>query len=203
MTPYIAVHGTWDLGTDSWWRHGSNFCKLAAQHGLSCSEEFESFYWSGVVDGISLKSLFTLGFLSDSHDTWRASGLALKNRLRYVPLKDRNIIVHSHGLQVLAYASIEVNNIISVGSPIRHDLAELYTLLRNNSNAWMHIYDSSWDRMGILGQISDGKWFGKRNCPQADINQKLKGISHSRILRDEKYMQLWVEQGWFDFLKQK
>lgn len=201
-THYIPIHGTWDLGNDAWWRHGSSFCELTARYGLVCEEQFETFYWSGLVDGINLKTVLTLGLIRDQHETWDSAGLSLRNRLKLSELEGRNLIVHSHGLQVLAYSNILVNNIISVGSPIREDMFPLYELLEKNSNSWLHIYDEIWDKIEFLGQIGDGKWFGSRNCPYA-INHKLKKIGHSKILREEEYMKLWISEGWFDFLKQE
>jgi len=198
---YIGVHGTWDLAEDSWWRHGSPFCKLAAENGLHCEEEFETFFWNGAIDGVSLKTVLTLGLLRDRHYTWMASGLSLRNRLRLSALKDRNLIVHSYGLSVLAYAEIEVNNIISVGSPIRNDLSSRYRALRNRCNRWMHIYDTEWDHMAYLGQLFDGRWFGTRRCEFAHENCRLKHIGHSKILRDPVAMQKWKSEGWYDFLK--
>lgn len=190
---YISVHGTWDLGEDAWWRHGSSFCKFAGENGLHCEEEHEPFFWSGAIDGV--------GFFGNKHETWMASGLSLKNRLRLSKREHRNLILHSHALQNAAYADIEVNNIITVGSPIREDMADLYLKLRKRCNKWLHIYDASWDKMGFLGQMFDGRWFGGRDCPLAHFNDPLKKIGHSSILRDQKAMQNWVTRGWFHFLK--
>lgn len=206
FTYIIPVHGTW-LPEKDWWLLGSDFYTFAAQNNILYfvfdNESYEPFNWSGDVDGFNWLSLFTLGLKKDKHTDWIAGGKSFKSYVRYIPLKDRNLIIHSHGLQVITYSGVILNNVITVGSPIRNDLMGEYKKLRANCKNWMHIYDSRWDRMGFMGQIFDGKFLGSRaclidgvkNCPQTSIG-------HSNILRDKKLFSKWNTEGWFDFLRQ-
>lgn len=201
---YLPVHGTGGLNrAEDWWRDGSLFCKMAEENGLTCLDPEDPFFWSGKVDGFSFLSAITLGFFNDPHETWIGDGLQLRKRLRAMQLEDRNLILHSHALQVAAYANYPVNNIISVGSPIRADLSKHYEALRNNCNRWMHIYDRNFDKMAILGQLGDSRWFGSRNNPYAHENVKLADIDHSKILHDPALITLWRTEGWFEFLRQE
>jgi hypothetical protein len=110
--------------------------------------------------------------------------------------------LHSHALQVACYADIQVNNVVSIGSPIRSDMMQEYLKFKNHCRNWMHIRDSKFDLMGTLGQVGDGKWFGTRECKVPGVvNHRLKGISHTRILNDIQHMLLWEKEGWFDFLR--
>ncbi len=207
-TYVIPVHGTWDLNGKKekcWWEEGSDFNKLAEKNNIFYGGS-EPFIWSGRVDGINWKTVLTFGLSKDSHDDWRTAGYAFRHYIKPYKLVNRNCIIHSHGLQLVAYANIKLNNIITVGSPIRKDMFPLYEQLLNNCESWLHIYDEVWDRMGFLGQVGDGKWFGSRACmisagDKAVNNHKLKSIDHSRILRQQPEIGKWETQGWFDFLR--
>lgn len=207
-TYVIPVHGTWDLNgrkKKCWWEKTSEFCQVARTNNIFYAGE-EPFIWSGRVDGINWKTGLTFGLSKDGHDDWRTAGFSFRNYIKHFKVHDRNLIIHSHGLQVVAYSNIRINNIITIGSPIRSDMTEQYIALLHNCNSWLHIYDQVWDRMGFLGQIGDGKWFGSRACPiasgdRAVNNHKLKGIDHSKILRQMPEMKYWVTNGWFDNLR--
>jgi len=197
----IPIHGTWGLQNKrDWWKNESNFNIFCRAYNVIYKYRLRPFYWSGDVDGVNLLSLFGL---KANHNDWIAGGFSLDSYAIGIPFEDRNLIVHSHGLQVVAYSTLEFNNIISVGSPIRDDMMTNYILLKSKVNNWIHIYNDGWDRFQIGGQIGDGRLFGSRavDIPGV-INHKLKGIGHSKILNDPKFFDLWVTQSWFDFLRQ-
>lgn len=201
---YIPVHGTGGLDSaEDWWRDGSDFCKAAGENGLQCEENIDPFYWDGKVDGIGILTVLTFGLYHDKHEVWIEGGLKLRSRLRLSKLEDRNLILHSHALQIAAYSNIPLNNIITVGSPVRKDMETYYDRLRKNCNRWMHIYDERWDKIALLGQFGDGRWFGSRHCNQAHENVRLKDIGHSKILHTPQGIGYWTSESWFEFLKQE
>ena len=201
---YIPIHGTWAIDEDeiAWWKKSGAFAQYARRANVFQSEHIEvPFIWSSDISGF--KYNFDSGFRK--HTDWRSGGWALLYYLRSIPVSDRNLIIHSHGLQPVAYAArygVEFNNIISVCSPTRADMRDDYEILALRSKRWLHIYDNS-DTIGWLGQFGDGRFFGSRkiDIPGVD-NQQLKGIHHSDLLKVGKRMDLWIKNNWFDFLRQ-
>lgn len=199
-TRAFAVHGTWDFSEKAWFRKGSTFYEFAKANNifLTGSPTHDvPFEWSGDVNGA-----FGFKGRDTKHRDWRAGGMSFKYFIEQHPLINRNIIIHSHALQIVAYSEVDLNNIITIGSPIRNDMELWYKNMLLRAKAWKHIYDKKWDRMGFLGQLFDGKWFGSRRCDIVGVdNCEVANISHSKILRDETYMKMWVDNGWFDFLR--
>lgn len=201
----IPIHGTWSLNqVHPWWKTGSDFQKFARECNIFYKEvDDEPFTWSGRIDGINWKTVLTLGFSKDVHDDWRTAGFALRYYLQRVKLEDRNLILHSHAWPVYLYSRMPVKNIITIGSPMRADLKPLAEQAKALKlyNYHAHIYDMVWDKIAYLGQLGDGKWFGSRHCDTADMNIRLKGISHSKVLTDPQYITDWMKEGWFDILR--
>lgn len=199
---YVPVHGTWaiDEKQEAWWRVSGEFAKFAKRFGVTQIPHLPPFIWSSDLNGFGYSLLSPKTKLTD----WNAGGWALYYYLMHVAPHDRNLIVHSHGLQPLLFCcsfGMRVNNVISVCSPIRNDMTFVADIARPNIANWLHIYDSS-DRTQWMGQIGDGKWFGARKSPHADMNHHLKGINHSDVLKVGGKMDMWNTQGWFDFLRQ-
>ena len=200
---YIPIHGTWAIDEQeiAWWRATGAFAQYAKRSNVFQSEVVSiPFIWSSDISGFK----YNLASGNRKHTDWRAGGYALLYYLQNVPVEDRNLIIHSHGLQPVAYAAaygVEFNNIISVCSPIRTDMKDSYEILRLRARNWLHLYDNK-DAIGWLGQFGDGRFFGSRKCDQATENQQLKGISHSDILKVGARMDMWNTNGWFDFLRQ-
>lgn len=140
---------------------------------------------------------------------WHAAGI---NLLHYLvpPLCERskapvetNLIAHSHGLQVALYACAEgllVNTLISVGSPIRHDMLRVAEQARKNIAYWLHIHSDESDRMQWLGELFDGHLGVVRRHPLADWNESVSGMGHSQVLRDPSRYGLWSSRGWLEAL---
>lgn len=200
-TYYIPIHGTWgiDDGERAWWRPKSSFANYAKNYNIIQLEDVP-FIWSSDLTGFTYNILGPKTKLTD----WAAGGWSLYYYLRHVPVGDRNIIAHSHGLQCVLFAAsygLEINNLISVGSPIRNDMHQTTVIARNKIKHWMHIYDS-WDWIQVLGGFGDGRFLGSRTSVHADINHKLKDINHSDVLKVREKIYYWSNQGWFDFLRQ-
>lgn len=202
-TIYIPVHGTWaiDEGELAWWKAKSEFSQYARRFNMFqfASATGHPFYWTSDLNGVSYN------FLSKNQKKtdWLSGGYALIYYLQNTLPHERNIIAHSHGLQVVLFAcahGLKINNLISVCSPIRDDMNLISTIARPNIKNWLHIYDSS-DRIQFLGQFGDGRLFGSRTSKFADENQRLAGINHSDVLKVGAQMDLWSKYGWFDFLR--
>lgn len=129
----------------------------------------------------------------------------------YVPYEDRNLIAHSHGGNVAIRTALDlpIRSLTTVGTPVRPDLD--YQAACNNIGFWQHLYDRRWDLMGWLGKIKifDGQLQlvdaqrsfhvkprepGSRN--RGMINVGLDGVSHSNLLRDDRFHHYWKVNGW-------
>lgn len=199
---YIPVHGTWaiDEKQEAWWKVSGAFAKYAKRFGVNQWDKLPPFIWSSDVNGFGYSFLSPKTKLTD----WMAGGWSLYYYLLHIPVEHRNLIVHSHGLQPLAFCcsfGMQVRNVISVCSPIRTDMDFVYDVARRNIQNHLHIYDTS-DWMQRFGQIGDGKWFGAQKNPYADVNHQMVDINHSDVLRVTGRMDYWNTQGWFDFLRQ-
>lgn len=208
------VQGTWAWGHREgrqWWEAPSPFSLfLEAQH-ISCIGGLRPFIWNTELDGI--------GWLwrrpAKKHLNWESAGLNLYSYLvpplsaqydDYVPIVDRNLIGHSHALQVIAYAcaaGLKINKLITIGSPIRHDMADVYKSARPNIASWMHVHSDGSDRIQWFGELFDGHLGIVRQAPLADVNVMVDNVSHSKLLNDPDAFRLWRTKGLLDFLTQE
>jgi hypothetical protein len=198
---YVPVHGTWAIDENelAWWKPTGAFALYSKRSDVIQYDKLPPFVWSSDISGFK----YNLASGNSKHTDWRAGGWSLYYYLKHVPLEDRNLIIHSHGLQAVLYCAqfgLELNNIISVCSPIREDMQAVTDVARLRINKWLHIYDNK-DYIGWLGQFGDGRFFGSRKAIQADYNVLLTGIHHSEILKVGGRMDLWVKNGWYDFLR--
>lgn len=199
---YIPVHGTWAIDEDqtAWWKPSGAFAQYSKRSGIIQSGHVEMpFIWSSDISGFK----YNLSNGNSKHTDWRAGGYSLLYYLRHVPLEARNLIIHSHGLQPVLYCAsfgLELNNIISVCSPIRDDMMDVAESARPRIRNWLHIYNNK-DIFQFLGQFGDGRFFGSRKSEQADENFLLDDIRHTDILKIGKRMDLWIKNGWYDFLR--
>lgn len=203
MTRYVLVPGTHStLRKESqWWEPGSPFNQLLQRNGLTPART-RPFIWSSNLDGVSFWPW--QWFRKDNHVDWKAAGEALISYLELVPyVEDRNLIAHSHGLQVVLYAAaagMPINSLISVMSPVRGDMKDVAQAARPNIGRWLHLHSDKSDKMQMWGGLFDGQWGVHRTHPLADENQPFPGIGHSTILHPEN-MALWKSEGLIDFLK--
>lgn len=208
MTPFlVAGTGSWkDTNAVDWYCPGSDFAQFLAKAGVPPAFDGNGtpkpFVWSTDLGGTPWTG----------KDDWAAGGAALAyfvaDRLGRQAMATA-AIVHSHGLQVAAYAAAEhglkFRTLISVGSPIRYDLAAQYKALKANTGYWLHLHSDGTDRWQWLGELFDRRnpfaWRVVRDCPYADKNDFVPKVGHSQLLRDPAQFHYWVDRGWIDPLK--
>jgi hypothetical protein len=198
-TTYIPVQGTdsWDEDEANcqWWERGSEFTRHLAAENLVLHAR-TPFEWSTSLDGIPTRR---------NHQIWKGAAKHLVCHLERVPLDERNIIAHSHGGQVVFYAlsyGLRINNLVTVGTPVRSDMERVVLSALGNMNYWHHIYDNCKDFTAIMGSLFDGKFRIRHNFDLADTSDNIKGIGHSKILNDAISIKLWDHDmyGWSSIL---
>jgi pimeloyl-ACP methyl ester carboxylesterase len=201
MIYYITIAGTGSGNKDDWHRPNSNLSKFLLEHECQQLElnPLKRYMWSTELDG-----------LDNSHDTWDSAGRALAHYIA-PPLLDKSlvkpedtfIIAHSHGGNVVAYAcgkyGLKINGLITVGTPIRKDLYDIYKAAVPNISRHLHLYAGWRDFWQVLGSLFDGRFGLHRKHPFASKNGKVSGGDHGSILRDPKFFPLWLERGWLGY----
>lgn len=210
-TKVMLVQGTHGWGWSSaqqWWEQGSPFAQSLQRQGCELLGGARPFIWSTDLDGFG----WLLRRPFKRHINWESAGLQLYAYIDnplvgpitdYVPLADRNIIAHSHALQVVAYAcraGLKINRLITIGSPVRRDMDDVYRAARPNIRAWLHVHSDGSDRIQWLGELGDGHLGIVREAPLADQNLRIAHVSHSRLLWDPMYFPLWRIEGLLTFL---
>jgi pimeloyl-ACP methyl ester carboxylesterase len=205
MIRFIAVAGTHAMnrGDAEWDNPDSPLTLFLRANGVSplTVSPLKRYAWSTAIDG-----------LDKTNGTWDAAGRALAHYIvpplaekSLLPPKETFIIAHSHGGNVVAYAcgkyGLKVNGLITVATPVRDDLHDLYEAASCNIERHLHLYAGWRDYMQILGSIMDGSWGIHRKMPYAK-NKKMPG-GHGNILRDPKLFEYWVKEGWLDYFKGK
>lgn len=205
------VQGTWAWGHKpglQWWECTSPFCSFLKTLGIETIGGNRPFIWSTELDGLGWLQRRTV----KRHLIWEAAGDNLYAYLKpplslfddYVPITDRNVIGHSHALQVIAYAcaaGLKLNRLVTVGSPVRQDMADVYKAARPNIASWLHVHSDGSDRIQWFGELFDGHFGIVREAPLADRNVLIGNVAHSRLLNDSACFRLWQEQGLMDFLR--
>lgn len=192
-------------GTNSWhhdnsvdWYHPKHpFTAMLSSSGVGVVSDGDlPFIWTTDIDGI-------FGERKNNID-WAAGGAALSYFTRMSQVRVPDIIAHSHGLQVVLYACAEhglkVNQLISVGSPVRKDLEDLTKKARLSIGHWIHIHSDYTDRWQWLGTLFDGRFGIVREHPYADRNDFVPGVGHSDLLRSPQTYPLWTQKGWLKYV---
>lgn len=212
---YLPIQGTWGFAgsedDDSIWTDpDSLFASFMRRKGFDQIGARRPFFWTTDLDGAPFARL-----LRDNRNLidWKIGGWGLYAYLvppvcdlaeAVVPVHDRNLIAHSHALQVVLYAcayGLKVNNLISVMSPVRGDMMEIATRARPNIRNWLHLHTSDWsDKIQIGGQIGDGVLGVVRKHPLADRNHAVPKVGHSKLLNDPSLFHYWEQNGWLDTL---
>lgn len=212
--PIAGTHG-W-RGTHSaagrWWTRDSKFGKYMEGRGFRHLGGDRPFVWTTDVNGARPWRRW-LG-LGDPHYDWEAAGANLALYLRpyrdsddtYTPIRDRRLIVHSHGLQPVLYAcakyDLKIHRLISVMSPVRKDMLKVAEEAAPNIGAWTHLHTGDLsDRWQLAGQLGDGHFGFSRRHPCATFNIRVRGgVGHSGLIEDPILFSLWHLCGWLDFL---
>lgn len=198
---YIPVHGTWAIDEDhtAWWKSTGPFALYSKRFNVVQYDKLPPFIWSSDISGFRYN--LSSGFAK--HTDWKAGGWSLYYYLNQIPLEDRSLICHSHGLQVVLYClsfGMPIRNLISVCSPIRRDMDPIAEVARLRVQNWLHIYDNN-DTFQFLGQFGDGRFFGSRRSAHATVNESLRDINHTDVLKIGGKMDLWNTRGWYGFLR--
>lgn len=202
MIYYIATAGTFAINREvEWYQPDSDFSKFLLDNGCKQLETnpLKRYMWSTALDGVG-----------DANDTWDAAGRALAHYIvppllgkSLVKPEDTYIIAHSHGGNVVAYAcgkyGLKVNGLVTVGTPIRGDLYDVYKSALPNITRHLHIYAGWRDYWQLWGALFDGRFGIHREHPFAHRNERVPEGDHGSVLRDPKFFPLWTERGWLDF----
>ena len=202
MIYYITVAGTSGAKAQGdWYLPTSELSKFLLVHGCEQLElnPLKRYMWSTALDGIDA-----------DNTTGDAAGRALAHYIA-PPLLDRSlvkpedtyIIAHSHGGNVVAYAcgkyGLKINGLITVGTPIRKDLHDIYKDASSNISRHLHLYASWRDIWQLLGSLFDGRFGIHRKHPFATKNDRVPKGDHGSILRSKDFFNLWLEKGWLKF----
>jgi pimeloyl-ACP methyl ester carboxylesterase len=197
MIRYIAIAGTFGANKHDWFADDSNLSQfLKKQH---CEQlvvvPSNRYMWSTAVDGIG-----------ESEDTWDAAGRALAHYIAPPLLgesllkpEETFIIAHSHGGNVVAYAcgkyGLKINGLITVGTPVRNDLNDIYKAASANISRHLHLYAGWRDYWQVWGSLFDGRFGIHREHPFASWNSKVPKSDHGSILRDTSFFHFWLDRG--------
>lgn len=212
---YITVPGTWSwpkdwnvVAPEEWWRFGSDHNKFLTEQGFSLYRPDTSFIWNSEVDGERFFERFEKEPNSGykDHHAWISGAIALAFFVQGgVEAKDTNIICHSHGLQVVLYAcyrfNLKINNLLSVCSPIRHDMVDVTEAAIKNIKFWVQVQDTEEDEWQRRGRFGDGAIQIHRPRSKANVEVNIDGIDHSKILYDKNYYHHWIDEGLIDYLR--
>jgi hypothetical protein len=205
----IAGTNSWKPGDPAldWFEPGSAFARFLESKtdirpvfGQSKSKPvvYRPFTWSTDLGGV--------GFGKGDLRVWMAAGANLFEYIvpslcpdARIPSNDLTLIAHSHGLQVALFGlalGLKCDTLISIGSPIRKDMADTAKLARPNVRNWIHVHSDGSDRWQWLGELFDGHLGIVRESPLADRNDFVPKVGHSELLRDSQHFHYWIERGW-------
>jgi hypothetical protein len=216
----VPIAGTESWG-DPWWQdeQGPWLTCLRRANVLPFRANGRAFRWDTDLDGVgALGSIPNLirGLLRRRqhavlHRDWQAAGDALGYFLDLAAYSARNIVAHSHGGQVALYAAAagtDLRTLVTVGTPVRGDMFDVYAEARKHIGWHLHICDATFDLWGTLGQLFDGDVKIDRTWgdsvgggPGPDLTITMQDIGHSSVLRDPEKVHLWVDQGWLDLMR--
>jgi hypothetical protein len=205
-----GTHGWRGQLTGEWWCDDSDWMDNARLHGFrSLGGTKHPFVWSTDLNGHRFwRHLFGS---ADWHSDWEAAARALYYYLRpfaddndtYVPIENRNLVAHSHGLQPVLKAcamGLKINSLVSVMSPVRRDMLYDAERARPNIGRWLALAAHG-DHTQRHGSWFDGSLRLDRAHPMADAFDIVPGAGHSKILRDPEWFPLWDTRGWFNWIK--
>lgn len=177
-TPTVAIEGTWARGEEVGWADPrSEWAKAALAAGVNLIDPDEPFEWSTALEGLR----------RGQHPIWETSGMALKWYChKYAPGEPVNLIAHSHGGQVAAYALAQglKGNLITVATPVRGDMRKVWAKAAVNMGRWRHVYTDEpwWKGWQNFGEIFDGRFGWTRKMPAPAENVKIPGEDHSSLM---------------------
>lgn len=193
----VGVPGTW-AWKSAWWQDGSPFWRYMQTHDV----------YPARINGLPFRWSTDLGnswkFWEGRRSQWEAGGDALAYYLDALPEQHRVVLAHSHGGQcaaVCAALGVKIDRLITVGTPVRDDMAGAWRLGRLSIRQWTHVMDSEGDHVAWWGAFGDRKLGNRRHFDLADANVKIAGIGHSGLLSDPTQFRWWHEAGLIDRIK--
>lgn len=193
---YIPIAGT-DAWRDGWVVDNDHpFPHFMRANGLTPirGDDGRPFRWSTRLTGLKP--------WNDERD-WIAGADALYYFLKGIDYYDRIVFAHSHGGQVAAICAaskVPLRCLVTIGTPVRTDIP--WVTAEQYIGTHIHVFDDKWDWMGWLGSIGDGKISDRRDFGLPEVhNVALKGISHSKIVRDEAAFHWWIDGRLLEFVR--
>lgn len=184
MNELVVVHGTWGLDR-GWWRAESLLMQAAVRAGCVLPDPADPYLWSGEL-GVR------------DHGPWTSAAHALIWYCAAKQLERPNLLTHSHGIQVAAYAAAwgqKFGLVVDVSGPPRFDMEAVYAAAKANIAHWMHVWNEG-DMVILEGQVGAGRPEGYiRTMAAADQNVEIpRGFGHSGLLDDVTAMAPYLSQ---------
>lgn len=205
---FVAVPGTWAWrdrdNPKAWFQPTSAFAATLATITIFPLRP-RPFWWTTRVNGHDgwrrwLHWMIPRSWERGDHLDWQAAAEALTWYCEAEGTPDI-LIAHSHGGQVAAYAAawgLKIPLLVTVSTPVRADMDDIYLAARPNIGVWRHIYASDRDRMQWWGSAGDGALRVATRMERADANYGIPGAEHSRLLTDPQAIPSWISQRWLE-----
>jgi len=177
----ILVTGTWGEKSENEWHQNTEWVDALALNGIKQLDRDIPFLWSSNLDGL----------FGENYD-WIAAGAALKDYIearqrRWGLLKPLNIITHSHGMNVVAYAmgkfGLEIDTLITVAGPRRDKMVDQYVMMRELCKCWVHVHSDRrdiWQTIGSLRWLRP--WPTSQKMTEAHANRYIPRVSHTGLM---------------------
>ncbi len=209
--PIAGTHGWRGEPAGNWWQQGSPWLRYLREQGCVPYAPARPFIWTTALDGVP----WPWQRARTQHLTWRAAAHNLyaylvppifggdANGVAATPTATR-IVAHSHAAQVVAFACAEgliVERLITIGSPVREDMADVWRQARPRIGTWVHVHSDASDRWQWLGTLGDGVCGIVRAMPLADRNVAVPGVGHTGLLTDPEAFGWWESLGLIEVLR--
>lgn len=198
----ILVPGTWSWNPDridEWYNAGSPFVRFLEDRGLVVWSKHRPFVWTGRLAGVFWQR--------HRRRDWEAAaanlGIYLDPNIPdvgvTVPPALRQVIAHSHGGQIALLAAANgtaIRTLVTVGTPVRHDMASVIQQALPRIGQWIHLVDRGGDWTQWLGSLFDAHCGGSPatfNYPGV-WNHQISDVGHSGLLKDATRFHHWEDR---------
>ncbi len=202
LVDWFGVPGTgnWTLGSPGgWYGPFSRFSRDMRVRGLVNINSEARPFWSTGLAGVPSFTARPPYVTFSNKAAWEFGGTVLGRYLASLDVNSRRAVVHSHGLYPYMHAvaehKIECPILVSVGSPYREDMLDVVEAARPYIGYWLHISGGRSDWVAVGGGLFDSAFGVKRTHDLADKNTIIKGVGHSKVLREKDYFDMFVAAG--------